>query len=134
LFQGSGLSEVRSLLAWSRPGFSFTTDSNSVQHRQDIDQFGSGIQAVAFSALLTNKTTLQTVSLGEQALGETSIVAAAFVSIPFPANHNALKFRFICPQVDPINPRGKFTLQFCNFEVPPFYQNVPSFLSLTSST
>lgn len=121
LFQGSGLSEMRTLMAWSRPTF----QSNSgTPPREDVaalnaDQF--------FPALLTNTTTLQTIVLGgtipngtddtengQYGFGESLI-------IPMPANKHSLKYRFICPQPDvsSFGPQGKFTLQFCNWDIPP---------------
>lgn len=119
LFQGSGLSELRTLMAWSRPAFRSTNSGQPP--REDVPLTGGNLSN--FPALLTNTTTLQTVVLGSGAVqfsadghdyGDSIIV-------PFPANKHSLKFRFIAPQttanVD--SPIGKYTLQFCNWEVPP---------------
>ena len=112
LFQGAGLSEVRTLSAWCRPGF----NNENVGHGTDdpplhTDSF--------LCAILTNKTTLQTVSLGEAAVffQQQSDDVAAYLIVPFPGNKNSLKYRFIAPQITLDNPVGKYTLQFYNFDL-----------------
>lgn len=112
LFQGAGLSEVRTLMAWSRPAFNFQNSPN----REDTAYQGAGF---TIPALLTNKVTLQTVMLGPQAAYNSgdSQSMGEYQIIPFPGNKNGLKYRFIAPQPVIGAPIGKFTLQFLNFEV-----------------
>jgi hypothetical protein len=123
LFQGSGLSQVRTLMAWSRPQF---VAIGGVPPRED----SADMDAIPFfPALLTNLTTLQTVVLGGSAVryNNGSDVADGQKSYgesliyPFPANKHSLKYRFIAPQnQNAANiPIGKYTLQFCNWEIPP---------------
>lgn len=119
LFQGSGLSEVRTLIAWSRPAF---TSASGVPPREDSADTSD--DTPAFPAMLTNTTTLQTIILGGHASTSESDSQSAYgesLVFPFPANKHSLKYRFICPQSNQnsVNPLGKFTLQFCNWEVPP---------------
>jgi hypothetical protein len=112
LFQGSGLSEVRTLMVWSRPDF----NAINLPHRED--GFDSETNTLFPNlALLTNKVTLQTVMLGAQAASGNYGVSGEYQILPFPGNKNGLKYRFICPQFSLIAPIGKFTLQFLNFEV-----------------
>jgi hypothetical protein len=120
LFQGSGLSEVRTLMYWARPDFGF--DANTVpQSRQD------GGYETSYPSIITNTTTLQTICMGGSVAsripggsGTTNGYAVgASAVISFPANKHSLKYRFICPQNTFSNPLGKYNLQFTNFEVPP---------------
>lgn len=128
LFQGAGLSEMRSLMAWSRPWFRST---NGVPPRFDVPVNNLSPNPEVYPALLTNTTTLQTVILGgsnfanqswngpvPSSFGETMIV-------PFPANKHSLKYRFIQPLSagNAANPVGKYNLQFCNYEISPFISN-----------
>lgn len=110
LFQGAGLSEVRTLMAWSRPNFNLHETN-----REDV----SNSSDVTFPAFITNVVTLQTIALGISASGisDNSDANGSYLIMPYPANKNALKYRFICPQANAGNPIGKFTLQFLNFEV-----------------
>jgi hypothetical protein len=119
LFQGSGLSEVRSLMYWARPAFGIDSATNPVS-RED------GGYETAYPAMITNTTTLQTISMGGSVANRTPFdgansgyVTGANGVISFPANKHSLKYRFICPQANASNPLGKFNLQFTNFEVPP---------------
>jgi hypothetical protein len=125
LFQGSGLSEVRTLMGWCRPNFTnYQAGSGDPFHREDLP-FGQTEVNVYYAAMLTNLTTLQTVILGRTGteVGNGSGSAAGGHSfgshfvLPFPGNKHSLKYRFICPQGDPNQLKGKFTLQFCNFEI-----------------
>jgi hypothetical protein len=118
LFQGSGLSEVRTLIAWSRPNFNYDgTNRQDTQYASDV-----------YPAFITNKTTLQTICLGEAVVNQ-GTVAAQYVIMPFPANKNALKYRFICPQVDASTPAGKFTLCFLNFDCMGAYSSVAALMA-----
>ena len=125
LFQGAGLSECRTLIAWSRPAFNFQNSP----HRTDGVYQGAGFPS---PALLTNTTTLQTVMLGGQAAAQSSVVGSygTYQIIPFPANKNALKYRFINPQPVLGAPIGKFILQFLNFEVMGAVESATGVLSL----
>ena len=122
LFQGSGLSEVRSILVWARPNFmQYQETDTSPMNREDVP-FGIVETNIYFAAMLTNTTTLQTVTLGstysEASLESGSAKAlASYAVIQFPANKHSLKYRFICPQGDAGQLKGKYTVQFCNFEV-----------------
>jgi hypothetical protein len=117
LFQGAGLSEVRTLAYWARPGFSLQASGNREDAGLEPEEGGSAIMA----ALLTNKTTLQTIALGgsceQQYGGSPNSTSAEFGIVPFPANKNSLKYRFIAPQGSIDFALGKYTLQFMNFEV-----------------
>jgi hypothetical protein len=116
LFQGSGLSEVRSLMYSARPTFHLTSEG-----REDV----SPSNTFLFPAIITNTTTLQTLTLGDQAaLDYNNDIQGCYYQtgvLSFPANKHSLKYRFICPQFDANAPCGKYILQFCNFEVPPHY-------------
>lgn len=118
LFQGSGLSEVRTLTAWSRPGFNY----DGTNRQDNAGGSASSEQAfIVFPALLTNTVTMQTIALGENAALSNNVYSGVsfgqFCTLPFPGNKNSLKYRFICPQYYSNNPVGKFTLQFYNFEL-----------------
>lgn len=114
LFQGSGLSEVRTVMCWARPGFNLFDSTN----REDVASQDIGF---AFPAMLTNKTTLQTVLFGTAASqgieNDADNSYASYTILPFPGNKNSLKYRFICLQSSLLSPIGKFTIQFLNFEV-----------------
>jgi len=113
LFQGSGLSQVRSLAYWARPLFHLTSEG-----REDVPTFDQ----LVYAALLTNTTTLQTVMLGEAVSANLNVqngqAFGQYGIIPFPANKHSLKYRFILPQYQAATIRGKYTLQFMNFETP----------------
>lgn len=119
LFQGSGLSEVRTLTAWARPWFNFLNGKRRDEGFVVSPIDPSGTLLTAFPALLTNKITLQSISLGESAaLNDLGAQAyGQYTVMPFPGNQNGLKYRFISPQAFLNNPIGKYTLQFMNFEV-----------------
>lgn len=113
LFQGSGLSEMRTLMAWSRPNFSAdNNDPPRYDHATDT----------LFPAILTNLTTLQTVVLGGTAtsnINDSNDAYGESLVFPMPANKHSLKYRFIAPQQNASALVGKYTLQFCNWELPP---------------
>lgn len=111
--QGSGLSEVRSVIVYSRPAYAF-------------DGSGSNPSDVSFSddrtiygAILTNTTSLISYVVGGgDALAAQNQIFIGTQVFPFPASKNSLKFRFIVPQGSDTNQIGKYTLVFCNFEIP----------------
>jgi|SRR5580658_1462161 hypothetical protein len=133
LFQGSGLSEVRSLMYWARPSFQYSNGA-----REDIT-YGEDA-GFMFPAMITNTTTLQTIVLGagavniEQGGGGGSY--GEYGIVPFPGHHSAVKYRFIAPQsifADGVwTPVGKYTLQFCNWEVMSAVISPPALLSFTT--
>lgn len=115
LFQGSGLSKVHTLMAWTRLNFNESSTTPIIRQDGVSDEDAPETYAI----MLTNMTTLQTVMLG----GSNSAAQgnAEFLCVPFPANKGALKYRLISPQNqnNNLNPVGKVTLQFLNFEQPP---------------
>jgi hypothetical protein len=128
LFQGSGLSEVRTLCAWCRPMFSPTNNG------QRDDSPGGNIYPQP--AILTNKITLQTILLGSNAAQTSTFDSESygeFLILPFPGNKNGLKYRFIAPQSSLINPQGKYNLQFLNFEVMGAIESAAGLLSTVQS-
>src|ERR1035437_6216633 len=111
LFQGSGLSEVRTIMAFSRPGFNYDG-----VHRQDLPN--SDETAYMFAAMITNKVTLQTIMLGINPAQNSGpgVNDSSYLIMPYPGNKGGLKYRFIAPQYSDV-PFGKYILQFLNFEV-----------------
>lgn len=101
--QGSGLTSVHHIHAYSRPDYSG-------------DDFGEIVRS--FPAFLTNVSTLQTYMLGANAC---EIVANGtgfeHQVLPFSVSKNALKFRVIVPQSALNAPVGKFTIIFFNYDL-----------------
>jgi len=126
LFQGSGLSEVRAISAWCRPAFWY---NDSTGTRSDDIPPSPGY---FFPALLTNKTTGQTILLGSAAVNASTDVTVfgSYLVMPFPANKNSLKYRFIQPLYSLV-PYGKYVIQFYNFELPAALESTQGLLSST---
>lgn len=114
--QGSGLTEVRHLAAWCRPGF---------QNGSDGGLNGSNL------CLLTNTTTMQTVMLNPTPnTGQDS--SSQFVKsilTPFVANKGGMKFRFICLQPSALDTFGKYTIDFFNFDLHGAYRESCEFVT-----
>jgi hypothetical protein len=135
LFQGAGLSEVRTLSYYARPAFTLTN-----RNREDLSPFTYFTTSGYFPPLLTNKITLQTVLIGSAAanLSSNGECFGSYAIVPFPGNKNALKYRFIAPVMafdefgDPQTPIGKYILQFLNFEINGSVESVAGLLSSQS--
>ena len=99
-----GMSQVRSLIAYSRPLFLG-------------DDFGGNVGS-ALPSLITDEISGQSVILGAQAIALGKSGAIEHLVTPFigdctSGNH---KVRFLSPQLA-LTPIGRFTLLFCNFDV-----------------
>lgn len=114
---GSGLDQVRKLIAHSRPSFGYTEDSLSAQD-------GSINPGGACYALLTNTTTLQTECLGGGAImaaqtSETNDTNASFfyekLHCAFPGHKGGMKYRFLAFSNQPTG-SGLYTLNFLNYD------------------
>lgn len=127
LFQGAGLTEVRTIICWARPAFRLTDNG-----REDL----TSSNVLVYPAILTNTTTLQTISFGENAatiINESAQFGMGqYTIMPFPANKNSLKYRFICPQHDGSAPVGKYIFQFLNFEVAGAFASEAALLSIVT--
>lgn len=122
--RGQGLSEVRGLIAVSRPMFQIDVVGNATDFPGSAGYpLGHGL------ALLTNISTLQTAVLGGAAMSWQQSLNSQGAPIEtlhmaFPAGKGAMKYRLILlSDTYPLQGGGttgigKYTLQFTNYELP----------------
>ena len=105
LFQGTfGLSQVRSLMAYSKPLFVG-------------DDFVASAGA-ALPAIITNLNTNQSIILGAAAIALNKAAAVEYLASAFACDcATSGKVRFLSPQLS-FNPIGRFNLLFCNWDEP----------------
>lgn len=107
---GSGLEEIRSIIAYSRPLHGAIFDGSP-----SVDDCGASA-TLGCPAIITALGTGQSVLLGAGAVALQKSGAIEHLVMPFPVSGSALTVRFLAPQATTVSPRGLYTILFTNFD------------------